>query len=75
MLRPGPDDQRCRISIEQAKEDVFGQYDELLEIMQPDDELWEVCTSKQSWDELMGWHYIELCRDGKTVSQIILSMN
>jgi hypothetical protein len=74
MLTPGPEDQRSRITIEEAEaEDAaerirsvrreenhsrheqlrkpFGycnaQWKELKGMMQPEDELWEVCTSKE----------------------------
>ena len=107
MLVPGPEDQRVRITLEQAEADdaadrarqegwgllwwledpdrrqqmkkpfayLNSQWEELKAKMQPGDELCEVCSSEKSWDELMGWHYIELCRDGKPIAQVCLAMN
>ena len=100
MLVPGPEDQRVRITIEQAEAEhpgkthfkrwddearreqlrkPFGynnaQWEELKALMQPGDELWEVCTSKKLWDDLMGYHHYELCRDGVILATVVMRMN
>jgi hypothetical protein len=39
------------------------------------DELSECCTSGETWDDLMGRHWIELVRDGEVVAVVLLRMN
>jgi hypothetical protein len=43
--------------------------------MQTGDELWEFCTDRESWQQLMGSAGIELIRDGNVVASIVTEMN
>jgi hypothetical protein len=51
------------------------QWEELKVQMQPGDELWEFCTDRESWEQLMGSAGIELVRGGHVVASIVTRMN
>ena len=48
---------------------------EMQALMQPGDELWEYCSDKQSWDQLMGLAGFELLRGGEVVKRRVWRMN
>ena len=50
-------------------------WEELKSLMQPGDELWEYCSSKESWRRCMGRSGLELVRNGIVVASIIHRMN
>jgi hypothetical protein len=47
----------------------------LLARMQEGDELWEFCSSPESWAHLAGREGIALVRDGKIIDSILTIMN
>jgi hypothetical protein len=48
---------------------------QLLDAMQPGDELWEFCSPKESWRKRMGRSGLVLVRDGEEVATIMGRMN
>ena len=48
---------------------------ELLDLMQPGDELWWFSTSKESWSRLCGRAGYVVLRDGQQVAHLVLIMN
>ncbi|WP_425616674.1 hypothetical protein NA78x_000326 [Anatilimnocola sp. NA78] len=52
-----------------------GDWEKLKAMIQPDDELWEVCSDKESWSQGMGSQYLDLRRSGESITHIVLRMN
>jgi hypothetical protein len=50
-------------------------WEELKLLMEPGDQLWECCSSRQTWKDLMGTEWIELVRDGKAIALIVTRFN
>jgi len=71
------DPERVRMFPELTKPFAFqnAQWEELKAQMQPGDELWEYCTDRESWQQLMGSAGIELVRDGNVIASIVTRMN
>jgi hypothetical protein len=51
------------------------EWHEMKSMMQPGDQLWESCSSRKTWDQLMGVHEIELIRNGESIAAMILSLS
>jgi hypothetical protein len=47
----------------------------LLDIMQPDDELWEFCSPPKTWKALRGRSGIALVRKGEIIAGLVMMMN
>ena len=81
MLVPGKQFQRRRITLEEFERDHLGsdrdnpKWKAFKATIQPDDEIWEYCSDRQSWDELMGIAGVELIRDGERVATLEHRMN
>src|SRR5262249_56287630 len=68
----GQDPERVRRFPELAKPFGFqnGLWEALQAQMQPGDELWEYCTDRESWQQLMGSAGVGLVRGGEGVASI-----
>jgi hypothetical protein len=53
----------------------YSQWCELLNKMEPGDELWEYDSPKEDWDRLMGSSGIALLRNGVIIVTLVLKMN
>jgi hypothetical protein len=50
-------------------------WEQLKAMIEPNDELWEYCSSKESWRQLMGSAGLELIRDGVVIARMMTEMN
>ena len=52
-----------------------GAWEELKAQIEPGDELWEFCSSRESWEGMCGREGIQLVRAGEVIAQLITSLN
>jgi hypothetical protein len=74
-IRSAENDDSRRETLQKPFGFVNEEWEELKSMMQPGDELWEYCTSKESWNMLMGSAGIELIRNGEVIASFLIRMN
>lgn len=50
-------------------------WEELKNLMEPEDELWEYCSDRRSWKQCMGTEGIVLVRNGRVIALIVTLYN